>query len=531
MKILVCDPISELGVDILKKDDKILVDVKLNQSEEEIIAIAGEYQAIIVRSETKITKGIMEAAGQLKVIGRAGVGTDNIDVEFATKKGILVINAPDGNTISACEHTMAMILALARHIPQADQSLRRHAWDRKMYTGIELRGKTIGILGFGKIGSGIAVRCKAFGMKVLAYDPYTSKERAQLFGVEMTDRERIYREADFITVHMPLTEETKNMIAKEQFAMMKPNARVINVARGGIINENDLYQAIKDGVIAGGAVDVWSAEPMTEHPLFELPQMVVTPHLGASTEEAQINVALEVAEEITRVLHGLPVHNAVNIPFIPPEIMEKAKPFMDLVERLGKMAAYLADGTIQETDITFVGDFRDLDLKPMDNSYLKGLLRPIIDDEVNYVNAPVMARERGIRFTHVQSSGASDYANKVVATLSGKNWRHHLAGTVFQNGEAHIVEIDEYILDIRPSGHIVFVPHVDQPKVVGPVGMILGENDINIAGMQLGRREQGGDALMIINVDTVVSGEVLQKIMTIPAVHKAAYLNFDASHT
>lgn len=528
IKILICDPISEMGVDILMREAEFQVDVKLKLSEDEIAAIAGEYQAMVVRSETKVTRKIIEAAGQLKVIGRAGVGVDNIDVEAATKKGVIVINAPDGNTISACEHTMAMMLSLARHIPQADQSLRDHQWDRKKYTGIELRGRTVGILGFGKIGSEIAIRCKAFGMNVMAYDPYVTQERAQHFNAALTDRDTIYREADFITIHMPLTDETKNMIAKKQLAMMKPTARVINVARGGIINEEDLYQAVKDGVIAGGAVDVWTEEPMTENPLFELPQMVVTPHLGASTEEAQINVALEVAEEIRRVLLGLPVHNAVNIPFIQPEIMEKARPFMTLSEKLGKLAAYLADGPIRETDIKFIGDFKSLDLRPLTNSCLKGLLRPIMDDAVvNYVNAPVIARERGVNVVYVKSEEATDYMNKLVVSIRGDNWSHQISGTVFQNNDVHIVEIDEYALDIRPEGHLVLAPHKDQPRVVGLVGMVLGDNDVNIAGMQLGRREQGGVSLMILNVDNVVSNQVLEQLQEIPAIHKAAYLNFD----
>ncbi len=527
MNILICDPISEKGIAILEKEEAFQVDVRLKLSEEEIIAIAPNYQAIVVRSETKITKAIIEAASQLKVIGRAGVGVDNIDVEAATKKGIIVINAPDGNTISACEHTMALILALARHVPQADHSLRQHLWDRKKYTGIELRGKTIGILGFGKIGSEIAVRCKAFGMNVLVFDPYITQERAARFNLELVDRETIYREADFITVHMPLTDETRNMIGKKQFAMMKPTARVINVARGGIINEDDLYEAVKDGVIAGGAIDVWSREPLTEHPLFDLPQMVITPHLGASTEEAQVNVALDVVEEVRRVLYGLPVHNAVNIPFIQPEVMEKAKPFMDLSEKLGKMASYLADGPIKEISIKFIGDFKSLDLRPMTSTFLKGLLRPILNDAVNYVNAPVIAKERGINVSYAQSDETGDYTNKMVVTLKGKQWNHHLAGSVFQNGEAHIVEIDAFVLDIRPSGHLVLVPHKDQPKVVGPVGMILGENNVNIAGMQLGRRELGGDSLMVLNVDNVVSDKVLEELKQLPAVHKAAYLNFN----
>jgi D-3-phosphoglycerate dehydrogenase len=527
MKVLVCDPISEMGIDILKKEGTLEVDVRLNLSEDEIAAIAGDYHAMVVRSETRVTKRIIEAADQLKVIGRAGVGVDNIDVEAATKKGVIVINAPDGNTISACEHTMAMILSLARHVPQADHSLREHQWDRKKYTGIELRGKTIGILGFGKIGTEIAIRCKAFGMNVMAYDPYVTQDRAQHFNVVLSDRESIYREADFITVHMPLTDETKNMIAKKQLEMMKPTARVINVARGGIINEDDLYQAVRDGVIAGGAIDVWTKEPMTEHPLFGLPQMVITPHLGASTEEAQINVALEVAEEIRRVLLGLPVHNAVNIPFIQPEIMEKARPFMTLAEKLGKLAAYMADGPVKATDIRFVGDFKGLDLRPLVNSYLKGLLRPVMDDAVNYVNAPVIAKERGLSVAYAQSDEAGDYTNKMVVIIKGGNWSHQFSGTVFQNNDVHIVEIDGYPLDIRPEGHLVLAPHKDQPKVVGQVGMVLGDHDVNIAGMQLGRREQGGVSLMILTVDNVVDKHVLELLQEIPAIHKAAYLNFD----
>jgi D-3-phosphoglycerate dehydrogenase len=501
--------------------------VCLKQTEAQIIAMAGQYHAIIVRSETRITGGILAAAPLLKVIGRAGVGVDNIDVPAATKQGIIVINAPDGNTISACEHTLAMILALARNVPQADQSLRQHLWDRKKYTGIELRGRVIGILGFGKIGAEIAARCKAFGMKILVYDPYVTQERAARFDVELRDKDAIFREADFITVHMPLTDETRGMIGQKQLAMMKPTARVINVARGGIVNEDDLYEAIRDGVIAGGAIDVWTREPMTDHPLFTLPQMVITPHLGASTEEAQLNVALDVAEEIRRVLRGLPVHNAVNIPFIKPEVMERVRPYMELAEKLGRLAAHLSEGPIKEARVTYMGDFQTIETKPLTNTFLKGLLRPILNDAVNYVNAPVVAKERGIRIVSLENAEAADYVSKITVALKGGGWAHTLAGTVFQNGEVHILEIDDFPLDIRPAGHLMLVPHKDQPKVVGPVGMILGEHDVNIAGMQLGRRERGGPSLMVLNVDHPVSDEVLKEVALLPGVDKAAYIQFD----
>lgn len=527
MKVLVCDPISEKGIEILRRDPDIEVDVLLKQTEDQIVAIAADYHAMVVRSETKITKRILDAAKKLRVVGRAGVGIDNIDVTAATKNGVIVLNTPDGNTISACEHTLAMILSLVRNIPQADQSLRQHQWDRKKYTGIELKGKKIGIFGFGKIGSEIAIRCKAFGMDVLVFDPFVTPERADRFNVTLSDKETIFKEADIITVHMPLTDETRNMIGKDQFAMMKPTARVINVARGGIINEADLYDAIKNGVIAGAAIDVWTKEPMTDNPLFELPQIVVTPHLGASTQEAQENVALDVVEEIKRVLHDLPVHNAVNIPFIDPDIMEKVRPFMVLSEKMGKMAAYLTEGPINEVNIKYMGDMKSCELRPLTSTFLKGLLRPSLEDAVNYVNAPVVAKERGIKINTNQSEEVVDYANKIIVEVISDDSKHVISGTVFQNGEAHIVQIDDFELDIRPDGHLLLVPHKDQPKVVGPVGMILGEAGVNIAGLQLGRKELGGDSLMVLNIDNPVPDSVLKELETLPAVHKAAYLNFE----
>jgi D-3-phosphoglycerate dehydrogenase len=527
MKVLVCDPISELGIEILRRDPDIEVDVCLKQTEDQIAAMAENYDAMVVRSETKITKKIMDAAKKLRVVGRAGVGIDNIDVTAATKNGVIVLNTPDGNTISACEHTMAMILSLVRFIPQADQSLRQHLWDRKKYTGIELKGKKIGIFGFGKIGSEVAIRCKAFGMDVLVFDPFVTPERADRFNVTLCDKETIFREADIITVHMPLIDETRNMIAKAQFAMMKPTARVINVARGGIVNEEDLYEAIKTGVIAGAAIDVWTKEPMTEHPLFDLPQVVVTPHLGASTQEAQVNVALDVVEEIKRVLHDLPVHNAVNIPFIDPEIMEKVRPFMNLADKMGKMAAYMAEGPIKAINIQYMGDMKSCELRPLTNTFLKGMLRPSLADAVNYVNAPVVAKERGIKVNTNQTEEVVDYANKIMAEVIGDQYKHVISGTVFKNGEGHIVQIDEFELDIRLDGHVLLVPHKDQPKVVGLVGMILGEAGVNIAGLQLGRKQVGGESLMVLNIDNPVADTVLKEIETLPAVHKASYLNFE----
>ena len=373
MKVLVCDPISEKGIALLNENPGVQVDVKLKLTEEQLCELAPEYHGIVVRSETKITKKVLEKASQLKVVGRAGVGVDNIDVETATLLGIVVVNTPDGNTIAAAEHTMGMLLALARHIPQADQSLRQGQWNRSKYMGVELRNKNMGIIGLGKIGSEVAKRCKAFGMNVLAYDPYVPQEIAKRAGVELTNLDTVLKESDFISVHMPLTPETKHMISGPQFAAMKDGVRILNVARGGIIDENALYEAVVNKKVAGAALDVYEKEPQTQSPLFTLPEVVVTPHLGASTEEAQVNVAIDVVKEIIRVLNGEPVQNAVNIPFIKPELMSVVRPYMELTEKLGKLAGHLARGPVDDIEIKYLGDIAALDLSSLTNTFLKGL--------------------------------------------------------------------------------------------------------------------------------------------------------------
>lgn len=527
MKVLVCDPISEKGIEIFQAEPRIEVDVKLKLTEEQICEIVSEYSAIVVRSETKITKKIIDRAQQLKVIGRAGVGIDNIDVDAATKKGIVVVNTPDGNTIAATEHTVGMMLALARHIPQADQSLRRGEWNRSKFTGIELRKKTLGIMGFGKIGSGVGRICKAMGIRVLVYDPYVTEEMAKRAGVEQADFETVLRECDIITFHLPLTSETKHLITKEEFRKMKDGVKIINVARGGLIDEKDLYDAIKSQKVSGAALDVYEKEPQTESPLFELPQVIVTPHLGASTKEAQVNVAIDVAEEMIRVLKGEPVQNAVNIPFIKPELLDVMKPYMELVEKLGRLASALAEGPIDYIEIKYFGEITNYDLSSLTNTFIKGLLRPFLHDAINYVNAPLVAKSRGIAVKEIKTSQTQDYTNKICVTMKGNGlWSRSVAGTVFKKNELRILNIDEFSLDIQPRGHIVLVVHKDRPKMVGRVGMILGDYDINIAGMQLDRLEEGGKAMMILTVDQEVGPEVMEKISQIPGCVKATAIAF-----
>jgi len=527
MKVLVCDPISELGINAFREEPGIEVDVKLKQTEDEICAIAADYHAIIVRSETKITKKIIEHAKQLKVVGRAGVGIDNIDVEAATLNGVVVVNTPDGNTISAAEHTMGMMLALARHIPQADQSLRQGQWNRSKYVGIELRNKILGVIGFGKIGSEVGKRAKAFGMEIYVYDPYVNQETAKRAGVELVTLDTLLKESDFITIHMPLTSETKHMIDKNQFAKMKNGARILNVARGGIIDEADLYDAIVSKKVAGAALDVYEKEPTTQSPLFELPEVIVTPHLGASTQEAQVNVAVDVSYEILRVLRGEPVQNAVNIPFIKPEIKEVVTPYIELMEKLGKLAASLAEGPIDDIEIKYIGEIAKYDLGSLTNTFLKGLLRPFMHEAVNYVNAPLVAKQRGVKVRESKTSESQDYTNMISVSIRGNGkWKRSFAGTVFKNNELRILRIDQFTMDIQPTGNLAIILHRDRPKLVGQIGMILGEYDINIAGMQLDREEPGGKALMILTVDSPVGPEVMEKISKVADITNATHVAF-----
>ncbi|MGI6145705.1 MAG: phosphoglycerate dehydrogenase [Clostridia bacterium] len=526
MKILICDRISEKGLEVFKQEPGIEVDVKLKLTEDEICEIASQYQAMVVRSQTRITKKILEHADQLKVVGRAGVGIDNIDVDAATLKGVVVVNTPDGNTISACEHTMAMMLALSRHIPQADQSLRQGQWNRSKFVGVELRNKTLGIIGYGKIGSEVGKRSKAFGMKILVYDPYINQEVAERAGVEAVSLDTLLKESDYITVHMPLTPETKHMISTEQFAKMKDGVRILNVARGGIIDEAALYEAIVSKKVAGAALDVFENEPQTQSPLFTLSEVIVTPHLGASTEEAQVHVAIDVAHEILRVLRGEPVQNAVNIPFIKPEHMDVAQPYMELTEKLGKLASVFAEGPISSLEIKYLGEIAKLEFGSLTNTFIKGLLRPYLHDAINYVNAPLVAKNRGIKVQEIKSTQTEDYTNKICVTISNKKWKHTIAGAVFRKNELRILSIDKFSLDIQPTGHIMIIRHTDRPKLVGQVGMILGEEGVNIAGMQLDREEAGGDAMMILTIDHEVGEDVIEKIKMIEDVKTANYVAF-----
>lgn len=525
MKILVSDPVSQQGINILQQHFE--VDVKLKLPVEELIKIIPAYDALVVRSETKVTKAVIEAADNLKVIGRAGVGVDNIDVEAATKKGIMVINAPEGNTIAATEHTLAMMLSLARHIPEAHQSVKRGEWQRSKYIGVEMRGKTLGILGLGRIGTGVAKRAIAMEMQVLAYDPFISADHAKALGIELAELKDIFAASDFITVHMPKTPETQHMLDKKAFSAMKKGVRIINCARGGIIDENALVEAINEGIVAGAAIDVFEKEPIDPaNPLLALDKVVVTPHLGASTAEAQIGVAVDVAEGIIAALKGEPVATAVNMAPIPPHVMRVVKPYLTLAEKMGCLAIHLADGRINSVVVEYNGDLSETDTKVVTTAVLKGILNPILQENVNYVNAPGMAKSRGIKVKEIKSKEDANFTNMITVRVGTDKGEHTVAGTLFGKEEGRIVVIDGYRVDVEPKGWLFIGPHTDRPGMIGAVGTILGEHNINIAGMQVGRTEVAGCNIMVMAVESDIPTPVMLRLKAVDGILGARLVNF-----
>lgn len=511
-KVLVSDPLSELGLQKLLEADDVQVDRKPGLSEQELIQIMPEYDALLVRSQTKVTPAIIEAATRLKAIGRAGVGVDNINIPAATNKGIVVINAPDGNTISTAEHSFAMIMSLARRIPHAYYSMMNGEWDRKTFVGVELNQKVLGIVGLGRIGAEVAKRAKAFNMKVVAYDPFLTEDRAKKMGVTPATIDELVRQADFITVHTPLTKETKYIIGSKEFAKMKDGVRIVNCARGGIIEEKALLQALQTGKVAGAALDVFEVEPPVDNPLTKLPQVIVTPHLGASTIEAQENVAIDVSEEILHVLRNESFKNAVNLPSVPAEVLERLEPYFQLGEKLGHFVAQTAVGGLREITITYSGELTEVETASLSRTVLKGILSYHLGEGVNYVNAPHLAKSREIAFTEQKSTANKGFTNLITVTLKTNQEERKVAGTLLNGYGARIVKIDQYSIDIQPQGHLLLIHHNDRPGAIGRVGTILGNNDVNIATMQVGRRDVGGNAIMLLTVDRLVSPEVLDTL-------------------
>ncbi len=520
MKVLVLDNVSEKAVAVLKENG-IEADVSPTLPLEELCAKIPAYDGMIVRSQTKVTAEVIDAAKNMKVIGRAGVGVDNIDVNAATRKGIIVMNAPDGNTISTAEHTVAMIMALARNVPQAHASLKEGKWDRKKYTGVEVNGKTLGIIGMGRIGTEVARRMQGMGMNILVMDPFLTTEKATMTGVRLVDLDTLLAEADFITIHTPLTAETKGLINAENLKKVKKGVRIINCARGGIVDENALADAIEAGVVAGAALDVYSEEPPTNRRLIELPQVVVTPHLGASTAEAQVNVAVDVAVEMSRALKGEPFNNAVNIPSVRPEVLNALRPYFSLAEKLGMLAIQLVDGRLERVEVEYFGEIAGYEAAPLTNLVLKGVLMRVMEEEVNLVNAAFLAKQRGIKISERKETADKDYNNRIVVRAFANGDQRVVAGTLFREKDERVVEIDGYHFEVVPHGNLIIAPHLDQPGIIGQVGNILGAAGINIAFMQVGRKEVGGTAIMVLTVDNPVPEEIVKKIAEVKGIKSA----------
>lgn len=525
-RVLVCDPIAEAGIARLREVAD--VEVKTGLSPDELKAIIGEYDALAVRSETKVTADVLAAATRLQIIGRAGVGVDNIDVQAATRQGIVVVNSPEGNTIAAAELTVAMLLALSRQIPQADASLRAGRWERKKFLGTEVYGKTLGIIGLGKIGGEVAHRARAFGMTLIAYDPFATEERAADYGAALVTLDELYRRSDFITLHVPLNDQTRGLIGAEQIAKMKDGVRIINCARGGLVDEQALAEAIRAGKVAGAAFDVFRQEPPPpDHPLLLLSENVVTPHLGASTEEAQVNVALDIAEQIADVLAGKPPRAAVNMPALSPEALALARPYLLLAEKIGSLHTQLArdlDGRgrpIEAVEVLYQGDFGEVPTGPVTRAALAGLLTPMLSDPVNLVNAPMLAAARGIKVTESHSATPAEYSAMLTVRTQTPAGQRTICGAVFGPNDVRIVHIDGYRVDITPSGTMVLTQHTDRPGIIGAVGTLLGNNQVNIAGMNVGREKVGGRALMVLMVDDPISEALMAQIRALPGMEAA----------
>ncbi|MFZ5592320.1 MAG: phosphoglycerate dehydrogenase [Bacillota bacterium] len=524
-KVLVMDNVAEEGLAPLRQNPEIEVVIGGKMTEDELCAAIGEYDAMIVRSATKVTARVVENAARLKIVGRAGVGVDNIDLAACTAKGILVVNAPDGNTIAATEHTIAMMLALARNIPQAAGKMREGIWDKKAFLGVELRGKTLGILGLGRIGSAVAKRAQAMEMEVVAYDPFITEEKAATLAVRLLPLEEVLQKADFLTIHMPKTKESYHLINDDTIALMKDGVRIINCARGGIIDEAALYRAMQSGKVAGAALDVFEKEPNTDSPLLALPNFIATPHLGASTCEAQLNVAVDVAEEIVAALTGGLVKNTVNIPSISPKALAAVRPYLGLAEKMGRMLAQLVDGRLKKIEVVYSGDVAKCEVAPITTALVKGVLDPILQEVVNFVNASFLAKNRGIQVFQACDGEGEGYSSLITVRLYTDKGENSLAGTLTGQNEERIVMIDGYRVDLVPARHMLYVPHQDKPRIIGPVGTLIGEHSINIAAMQVGRKEIGGKAVMLLSVDCPVPPETLKAIAAIDGVFSVKMIN------
>ena len=525
-KILVSDPLSPQGVELLQRHAQ--VDLRPRLAPEELRQIIGNYDALIVRSSTRVTAGLIEAGRRLKAIGRAGVGVDNIDVAKATEKGIIVVNVPEANTVSAAELTLALLVSLARNIPGANYSVKQGGWARERFLGIELNRKTLGIIGLGHVGSEVGRRARALGMYVLACDPHISAEHAAKIGVKLVELPELLRQADFVTLHVPLMPATRHLIGAEQLALMKPEAMLINCARGGVVDEAALYQALVEKKIAGAALDVFEEDPPAGSPLLQLDNVIATPHLGALTREAQAYVALQVAEQVLKALSGEPVTSAVNVPSLMPETAAALEPYLPLMRLLGNFYMQLFSGSIDEIEVLYSGEIASLPLAPLTSSCLAGLLQGIVDVPVTPVNAPLVAQRRGIRVRESSTAEVKSYSSLVQINVRDGAAVHRLAGTLLSHDDIRITQIGDYRIEVVPARYMLITTHHDRPGVVGKVGTLLGAENVNIASMQLGRQSVGGEAMMVLQVDERIPAEVMQKLKRLDVIASARFVELSS---
>ncbi len=518
MRILVCDGLEKTGIDILRAAQGVTVDERPALSNEDLSSIIGEYDALIIRSKTRVTAELIDRATNLRVVGRAGTGVDNIEVAAATRRGVVVMNAAAGNTITTAEHTMAMLLALARQIPQAVESTKAGRWEKNKFTGVELMGKTLGIIGLGRIGSAVAQRARAFGMNVLAYDPYFTQEAARELEIEMAPLDDVLRHSDFITVHTPLTDETRGIIDADAIDKMKPGVRLINCARGGLIDERALAEAIRAGRVAGAALDVFEAEPTpSDNPLLALQQVIPTPHLGASTTEAQLGVAAMIAEQVLDYLKRGTVRGAVNMPAVSAELLAAIGPYITLGEKIGQFQGQVFGHDVSEVAIEYSGQVAEHDVKPITYAVLAGLLSPVIE-RVNMVNSAIVAEQRGIKVTEALSRRARDFASMIRVRTVTAGRESEVGGALFGRRDARIVRINGFSLEAIPKGHMLFLFNHDQPGVLGRIATYIGDSGVNIGRLYLGRKKVGESALALIQIDQPMTADVLAGLASLAGV-------------
>jgi D-3-phosphoglycerate dehydrogenase / 2-oxoglutarate reductase len=524
-KVLIADALSPAAVAIFKERG-IEADVKVGLSKEDLEKIIGDYDGLAIRSSTKVTDKLLQAASKLRVVGRAGIGVDNVDVKAATAKGVIVMNTPFGNSITTAEHAISMMMALARQIPEADRSTQAGKWEKTRFMGVELFNKTLGVIGCGNIGAIVADRAIGLKMRVVAYDPFLSPERAQEIGVQKVELDELFRRADFITLHTPLIEKTKNIVDARALALCKKGVRIINCARGGLVNETALLAALQSGHVAGAALDVFEVEPAKDNPLFNVPNLICTPHLGAATGEAQENVALQVAEQMADYLLQGAISNAVNFPSITAEEAPRLTPFIKLAEQLGLFAGQLTDTRIKAIKITYSGAVTELNVKPMTAVAIASVLKPMLADSINMVSATEIAKERGIKIDETKRDQDGIYESYIKLTVVTDDYDRSIAGTVFSDGRPRIIQVRDIDMEFEVAPHMLFVRNSDKPGFIGRFGMVMGEAGVNIATLNLGRDAPGGEAICIVATDEAVSEPVLANIKALPMVKRVSRLRF-----